>query len=337
MSNNSQETGTISMQDAISLLTTPEQDTVTEERPEEQEAPQPMETEEEVVEIDQAEEAVEEDDEELEVDEVEELEEADDGEEETQETLYTVKVDGEDYEVSLEELQSGYSRQQAFTKRSQELAEQRKAFEAQQSETQQLRDAYAQQLELLTQQIQQTTPQEPDWVGLAREVTAEEYNAIKAQYDSQKAALAQAEQERQRIAQEQQAEQAEAMKKHLATQRDEMMNRIPSWQDEATRNEERLEVIKYAQRRIGFSEEEISNASDARAIELLYKAWKWDNLQEKKPSVKKRTRKAPKMAKAGQPKTKAQVQSRSRQQALERLNNEKSIDAAVNYLMGTKS
>ena len=338
MSNNSQETGAISMQDAISLLTTPEQDTVTEERPEEQEAPQPMEAEAEVVEQDQPlEEEVFEDDEVVETDEVEELEEEDGGEEEQQETYYTVKVDGEEFDVTLEELQSGYSRQQAFTKRSQELAEQRKAFEAEQTETQQLRDAYAQQLELLTQQIQQTTPQEPDWVGLAREVTAEEYNAIKAQYDSQKAALAQAEQERQRIAQEQQAEQAEAMKKHLATQRDEMMNRIPSWQDDATRNEERLEVIKYAQRRIGFSEEEISNASDARAIELLYKAWKWDTLQEKKPSVKKRTRKAPKMAKAGQPKTKAQVQSRSRQQALERLNNEKSIDAAVNYLMGTKS
>lgn len=338
MSNNSQETGAISMQDAISLLTTPEQDTVTEERPEEQEAPQPMEAEAEVVEQDQPlEEEVFEDDEVVETDEVEELEEEDGGEEEQQETYYTVKVDGEDFDVTLEELQSGYSRQQAFTKRSQELAEQRKAFEAQQAETQQLRDAYAQQLELLTQQIQQTTPQEPDWVGLAREVTAEEYNAIKAQYDSQKAALAQAEQERQRIAQEQQAEQSEAMKKHLSAQRDEMMNRIPSWQDDATRNEERLEVIKYAQRRIGFSEEEISNASDARAIELLYKAWKWDNLQEKKPSVKKRTRKAPKMAKAGQPKTKAQVQSRSRQQAMERLNNEKSIDAAVNYLMGTKS
>lgn len=337
MSNNSQENGAISMQDAISLLTTPEQDTVTEERLEEQEAPQPMETEEEVVEIDQAEEAVEEDDEELEVDEVEETDEEDDEEEEPQDTLYTVKVDGEDYEVSLDELRNGYSRTQFFTQRSQELAEQRKAFEAQQAETQQLRDSYAQQLELLTQQIQQTTPQEPDWVGLAREVTAEEYNAIKAQYDNQKAALAQAEQERNRIAQEQQAEQQEAMKKHLASQRDEMMNRIPSWQDETTRNEERLEVIKYAQRRIGFSEEEISNASDARAIELLYKAWKWDNLQEKKPNAKKRTRKAPKMAKAGQPKTKAQVASRSRQQAMERLNNEKSIDAAVNYLMGNKS
>ena len=336
MSNNSQENGALSMKDALSLLNTPLEDKVTEERLEEQEAPQPMEAEAEVIEQDQPlEEEVFEDGDEVEVDEVEETDEEDDGEEEPQETLYTVKVDGEDYEVTLDELRSGYSRTQFFTQRSQELAEQRKAFEAQQAETQQLRDQYAQQLELLAQQIQQTTPQEPDWVALSREVTAEEFNAIKAQYDTQKAALERAEQERQRIAQEQQAEQSEAMKKHLATQRDEMMNRIPSWQDEATRNEERLEVIKYAQRRIGFSEEEISNASDARAIELLYKAWKWDTLQEKKPAVKKRTRKAPKMAKAGQPKTKAQVQSRSRQQAMQRLNKEKSLQAALNYLNGS--
>lgn len=338
MSNTSQETGPISMKDAISLLTTPEQDTVTEERLEEQEAPQPMETEEEVVEIDQPEEEVEEDSEEAEVDEVEEPEDEDGSEEETEEIdIYTIRVDGEDVEVTLEELQKGYSRNKVFTQRSQELAEQRKAFEAQQAETLQLRDQYAQQLELLTQQIQQTTPQEPDWVALSREVTAEEFNVIKAQYDTQKAALDRAEQERNRIAQEQQAEQQEAMKKHLASQRDEMMNRIPQWQDEATRNEERLEVIKYAQQRIGFSEEEITNASDARAIELLYKAWKWDTLQQKKPAVKKRTRKAPKMAKAGQPKTKAQVQSRSRQKAFDRLNKEKSLDAALNYLMGNKS
>lgn len=336
MSNNSQENGALSMKDALSLLNTPVEDKVTEERLEEQEAPQPMEAEAEVIEQDQPlEEEVFEDGDEVEVDEVEETDEEDDGEEEPQETLYTVKVDGEDYEVTLDELRSGYSRTQFFTQRSQELAEQRKAFEAQQAETQQLRDQYAQQLELLAQQIQQTTPQEPDWVALSREVTAEEFNAIKAQYDTQKAALERAEQERQRIAQEQQAEQSEAMKKHLATQRDEMMNRIPSWQDEATRNEERLEVIKYAQRRIGFSEEEISNASDARAIELLYKAWKWDTLQEKKPAVKKRTRKAPKMAKAGQPKTKAQVQSRSRQQAMQRLNKERSLEAALNYLNGS--
>ena len=339
MSNTSQETGAISMNEAISLLTTPEQDTVTEERLEEQEAPQPMETEEEAVESDQPEEAeVMEASEEMEVVEVEESE----GEEEPEEAgeeidIYTIRVDGEDVDVTLEELQKGYSRQQTFTKRSQELAEQRRAFEAEQAEIKQLRDHYAQQLELVTQQVQQTIPQEPDWVALSKEVSAEEFNRIKAGYDYQKQTLERAEQERNRIAQEQQAEQQEQMQKHLAAQRDEMMNRIPSWQDEGTRNEERLEVIKYAQRRIGFSEEEIANASDARAIELLYKAWKWDSLQEKKPAVKKRTRKAPKMAKAGQPKTKAEVASRSRQQAMDRLNKEKSVDAAVKYLMGNKS
>jgi len=63
----------------------------------------------------------------------------------------------------------------------------------------------------------------------------------------------------------------------------------------------------------------------------------WDNLQKKKPAAKKRTKEAPRMAKAGQPRTKKQVASRSRQQALGRLNKERSVDAAVSYLMGNKT
>jgi hypothetical protein len=112
-----------------------------------------------------------------------------------------------------------------------------------------------------------------------------------------------------------------------------MLERIPAWQDEDTRNRERLEVIKYAQRR-GYSEDELANASDARAIEILHKAWQWDNLQSKKPDAKRKARKAPKMARAGQPKTKKQVASRQRQQAMNRLNKERSVDAAVDLLMG---
>ena len=46
------------------------------------------------------------------------------------------------------------------------------------------------------------------------------------------------------------------MQQHLASQRQEMLERIPAWQDEDTRNRERLEVIKYAQRR-GYSEDEL--------------------------------------------------------------------------------
>lgn len=336
MSDNPQGTGSISLNDAVSLLNTPIPDKVEEERPEEQEAPQPMEAEAEVTEEDnqlEAESYEDDEDDAVEVEESEEDDDYEDGEEESQESLYTVKVDGEEVEITLDEALNGYQRQQTFTKRSQEIAEQRKAAEKEAAEAKQARDYYAQQLDVLAQQIQQTIPQEPDWVALAKEVTAEEYNAIRAEYDNRQANLVKVEQERQAVAQQQAAEQEKMLHEHLRAQRSEMLNRIPQWKDDDVRNKERLEVVEYA-RNIGFSEQEVAQATDARAVELLYKAMQWDNLQRKKPTAKKRARQAPKMAKAGQPRTKKQVASRSRQTAMNRLNKERSVDAAVSYLMG---
>ena len=336
MSDNPQGTGSISLNDAVSLLNTPIPDKVEEERPEEQEAPQPMEAEAEVTEEDtqlEAESYEDDEDDAVEVEESEEDDDYEDGEEEPQETVYTVKVDGEEIEVSLDEALQGYQRQQAFTKRSQEAAEMRKAAEKEAAEAKQARDYYAQQLDVLAQQIQQTIPQEPDWVSLAKEVTAEEYNAIRAEYDSRQANLAKVEQERQALSQQQTVEQQKMLEEHLRAQRSDMLNRIPKWKDDDVRNKERLEVVEYA-RNIGFSEQEVAQATDARAVELLYKAMQWDNLQRKKPTAKKRARQAPKMAKAGQPRTKKQAASRSRQQSMTRLNKERSVDAAVSYLMG---
>jgi len=336
MSDNPQGTGSISLNDAVSLLNTPIPDKVEEERPEEQEAPQPMEAEAEVTEEDtqlEAESYEDDEDDAVEVEESEEDDDYEDGEEEPQETVYTVKVDGEEIEVSLDEALQGYQRQQAFTKRSQEAAEMRKAAEKEAAEAKQARDYYAQQLDVLAQQIQQTIPQEPDWVSLAKEVTAEEYNAIRAEYDNRQANLAKVEQERQALSQQQAAEQEKMLHEHLRAQRSDMLNRIPKWKDDDVRNKERLEVVEYA-RNIGFSEQEVAQATDARAVELLYKAMQWDNLQRKKPTAKKRARQAPKMAKAGQPRTKKQAASRSRQQSMTRLNKERSVDAAVSYLMG---
>lgn len=338
MSDNPQGTGNISVNDAISLLNTPEPDKVEEER-QEANASEPMETEDQFIEEDTQEDAESYEDDEDDVDEVEESDEDDDyedDEEEPQQQLYKVRVDGEELEVSLDEALQGYQRQKAFTKRSQEAAEMRKAAEKEAAEAKQARDYYAQQLEVVAQQISQTIPQEPDWVSLAREVTAEEYNAIRAEYDSRITNLAKVEQERQYVAQQQAAEQEEMLKKHLSAQRSQMLERIPAWKNDERRNEERINVINYA-RNIGFSEEEVASATDARAIELLYKAMQWDNLQKKKPTAKKRTKQAPRMAKAGQPRTKNQDASRSRQQAISRLNKERSVDAAVSYLMGNKT
>ena len=335
MSDNPQGTGPISLTDAVSLLNTPPADTVAEETTEAQEPQQP-ETEAYEPEAETAEATAEGDYEQD--DEGEDAYEADDGEEYEEEPpqVYTVKVDGQEVEVTLDELQSGYSRQQAYTKRSMELAEQRKAFEAEQSETRQLRDAYAQQLDQLAAQIQQANLQEPDWRALAETMSERDLFLAKAEFDQQKEYQKQVDAERQRIASEQSREQEQNLRQHLEVQRGEMLSRIPAWQDEGVREAERKEVISYAQKRIGFSEEEIANASDARAIELLYKAWQWDQLQEKKPAAKKRTRQAPKMAKAGRPKTKREVANRSRQEAKKRFETAGTVDAAVEYLMGRK-
>lgn len=333
MDNNSQETGQLSVNQAIdSLLATPP---VTDTEPEGRQGDEVTEVIEDPAleaeaETETEEEVFVEDEDEGEYEAEEESEEAEDD----QPLMYTVRVDGEEIEVTEEELLNGYSRQQAYTKRSQELAEQRKAVEGQQAEIAQMRDAYAQQLEQLSDQLKQVTQTEPDWAELAKQYSAEELIVYKAQLDQQKEYARQVEAEKQAVAQQQAQEQQQAMQKRLAEQKQEMLNRIPAWQNEDTRNTERLEVIRYAQQRIGFSEEEIANASDARAIELLYKSWRWDNLQQKKPAAKKKAAKAPKMAKPGQPKTKAQVASRQRQKAMDRLNKERSVTAAVDLLMG---
>ena len=333
MSDNPQGTGAISLTDAVSLLSTPPEDTVQEEQVEAR-APQQPETEPYEPEEENAEATSEEDyDEDDEGEDVSEEYDEEELEEEPAQT-YTVKVDGQEIEVDLDELRNGYSRQQAYTKRSMELAEQRKAFEAEQLEVKGLRDACALQPDQLTAQIHQVTHQEPDWRALSETMSERDLFLAKAEFDQQKEYQKQVEAERQRIASEQAREQEQELRKHLEVQRSDMLNRIPAWQDEDVRETERREIITYAQKRIGFSEDEIANASDARAIELLYKAWRWDQLQDKAPAAKKRTRKSPKMAKAGRPKTKREVANRSRQEARKRFESAGTVDAAVDYLMG---
>jgi len=334
MSNNSQETGTISVNDAIDslLTTTPETDKVEERRLEAEQA-SPLETEFEETEEDNL--ATEPNAEfDNEVYEGEDTETDVDEEEYEEELLYTVTIDGEEEEVNLDELRNGYQRQQVFTRRMQEIAKEREAvrFEAEQAKQQ--RDEYAKQLELYGGKIQQTIQQEPDWRALADQGYSEkDLFLAKAEWDKQKSELDRVKSEQERIAGEQARDNEVKMREYVASQRQEMLERIPSWQNEEKRNVERMEVVKYAQR-VGFSEDEIANATDARAIELLHKAWLWDNLQKKKPEARKRIKSAPKMAKAGTPKTKSQVASRQRQESINRLNKEKSVDAAVQYLMG---
>ena len=131
-------------QEALLGLMEPE-----EEKPKEEEA-QP--TEEEESQPEQEDESLEEESEEEEEPEGEEESEETEGEEE--EELYAVTVNGEEVAVSLDELLSGYSRQSDYTRKTQEIAGDRKEMEVLQqqynSEVYQIQQERQQYMEALT-------------------------------------------------------------------------------------------------------------------------------------------------------------------------------------------
>lgn len=245
----------------------------------------------------------------------ENAEETEAEEEVTQEPQkFKVKVDNEEIEVTLEELQQGYSRTKDYTKKTQALAETRKAVEAEKArieEAKQLRDTYAQRLQVIEQMLNQN----PDNENLAELKESDPIGyAIKVAERAEREKQLQAVQaEKQRIAQQQQAEQQEYLKKHLASEAEKLKEWIPEFRDEVKADLARKEIRSYA-KSIGFSDQELANVYDARAVQTLYKAMQYEKLMKGKSVATKKVTEAPKTLKAGA----AQPQGTSEQEAIKK-------------------
>jgi len=317
---NSKESGSISVNEAIDRLLPQEE---AEANPQEEAVNEPEE-EAQVSETTEQEEVYEEDisDEGEEVEDTTDQE--DDGEEVEEEVqLYKVKIDGEEAEVTLEEALSGYQRERTFHKRMNEVSQKSKAIEAESAETKRLRDEYAKGLQQLDQALR--VP-EPNWEELRRTKTNEEFASIHAEYQIQQNNLA-------KVQQQQQAEVQAQYQNHLKTEFDTMLDKIPAWRDEKVREVERSKVISYAKSHMGYTDDEIAQASDHRAIVTLRKAMLYDELMGGKTQAKKKVKTAPKMVKAGSPKTKSEVVSKRNQDMMKRFNNNSTVEGAVELLL----
>jgi hypothetical protein len=324
---NSKESGSISVNEAIDRLLPQEE---AEANPQEEAVNEPEE-EAQVSETTEQEEVLEEDisDEGEEVEDTTDQE--DDGEEVEEEVqLYKVKIDGEEAEVTLEEALSGYQRERTFHKRMNEVSQKSKAIEAESAETKRLRDEYARGLQQLDQALR--VP-EPNWEELRRTKTNEEFASIHAEYQIQQNNLAKVQQQQQAIMSQQQAEAQAQYQNHLKTEFDTMLDKIPTWRDEKVREAERSKVISYAKSHMGYTDDEIAQASDHRAIVTLRKAMLYDELMGGKTQAKKKVKTAPKMVKAGSPKTKSEVVSKRNQDMMKRFNNNSTVESAVELLL----
>ena len=235
----------------------------------------------------------------------EETEEEVDEEEETEivaeeDLKYTIKVDGEEFEVGIEELKNGYQRQADYTRKSQALAEQRKETEAIQSERQRLeqeRQMYANGLQMLQDQ-QNSKLQEfenIDWTALKAD-DPYQYMLKKDEYrDAQE--KVQNVQQQQMLIQQEQAEEAQKARAHFVQQEyNRLVEALPEWNDQESTIKK--DIQEYA-KSVGFLPEEINQLADHRSVLVIKKAMEYDKLTKKVAPKKKAVKKVPKVQKSG--------------------------------------
>lgn len=211
---------------------------------------------------------------------------------------YKAKVGGEEVEVELDELINGYQRSKDYTQKSQALAEQRKAIEAERSHLEQVkqeRQAYAQKLQALDSFLSQQNKGED--LEVLKETDPIGYAVKVAEQSQREKQLAVVRAEQQRIAQQQQAEQQQTLQNHLKAESEKLASVIPEL---ATPKGDaiRKEIREYA-KSVGWSDQELSSVYDHRAVLTLYKAMKFEQLQKGKPETLKKVQQAPKMLKPG--------------------------------------
>ena len=266
---------------------------------------EPTVDEEVVEETEEAEEVEEEAPEEEEGQAEEETEEEVDEEEETEivaeeDLKYTIKVDGEEFEVGIDELKNGYQRQADYTRKSQALAEQRKETEAIQSERQRLeqeRQMYANGLQML--QEQQTAKLKPfesvDWEALKAE-DPYQYMIKKDEYRDAQERVTNIQQQQQLVQQEQN-QQAQKARAHFVQQEySKLVEALPEWNDKDSTIKK--DVQEYA-KSVGFLPEEINQLADHRSVLIIKKAMEYDKLTKKVAPKKKAVKKVPKVQKSG--------------------------------------
>ena len=167
------------------------------------------------------------------VDEGSDEEQEDDGQDEEQPQRIKVKAAGEEKEVTLDELIKGYQLGADYTKKTTEVAEQRKAVEAERKaieEAKYVRDNYAQRLQAVEQLLtSQQTPQED--LNLLKENDPIGYAVKVAEMAEKKEQLAAIRAEQARIAQEQQSEYAQAMQAKVQEEAAKLAQALPEFSD----------------------------------------------------------------------------------------------------------
>lgn len=255
-----------------------------ENKPEEEEAGEtaPQENEEEATE------ASEEDTQETEQDEP--------VEEEAESELVEIEVDGEQYKVP-EALKDKFMLQADYTRKTQEVAEQRKQVEQSWQQLQQAATIQQNNIQeyarLMAIDSQLQNYQQADWNALYNSDPVE-FVRLKEEHrdliDSRNYLVNTINTKQQQA----QAEQQQNLAKIIEEGKQVLAREIPNWNADTAKKLGQYGIEKY-----GFKQEEMQNVIDPRMVKVLHKAYLYDQLNNGKSVTQKKVQNLPKVSKPG--------------------------------------
>lgn len=242
--------------------------------------------------------------------------------------------------TTIAELKSGSLRNADYTRKTQEVSEQRKAVEAQSEALKASQQQIEQMREYNIALVKSIIPPEPD----PQKANPASPNYDPAGYQAEEVAYRQWAQHLAYLESQQTQAQQERAKKATETEKETadrewntLVEKLPHLKDAKRVDPFVADLRKYATETYGFKPEEMKAiALDHRLALALNDAIKWNKLQASKANVQKKVEGRPPVQKGGKRLNPAEAQARRATDAMTRLKETGRLDDAVAALLATR-
>ena len=231
----------------------------------------------------------------------------------TEEPTYTVKVAGQEFNVTLDELRNGYSRDADYRRKTEDLAYDKKQF---QTESEKQRQDYSTKLSELNQMMsvaQQQLNAEINSADLEKLYEEDPTEAARIEHRLKKK-----QEKLNQAMQKTQSEQKKQFDGFLQDQQRKLVQKMPEFS-----NPEKASQLKTSMKSTlnsyGFNDQEIAQVYDHRIVMLVNDAMKFRNMQKAKPNMAKKISKPGKVFSSGVKQSKADINLKTRKDKLSRL------------------
>ena len=233
--------------------------------------------------------------------------------ENSEEPSYTVKVDGSEMEVTLDELLRGYQREADYTRKTSELSLEKSRHNDMMQQSQSEINQKLSKLTELTSAAQQELQNEYSNIDFEKLYEDDPVEAARLEHKMRKRA-----ENLQQIQRETQENQMNEFQRYIQEQQAKVATLIPEFADPAKASKMKSDMRTYLTK-LGYNDKEIASVYDSRQVMLIKDAMAFDKLKKSNVRVTKKVAKAPKVLKPGVAKTKAEQASKQRRDKLNRL------------------